>query len=152
MFRALRVDKLTIAALEYTLVAYLRGSGAEGHTAVPALRMIQMTAEEIAHRSEKFLSKLKGLLPAGSAQIELRDSESVVGGGSTPGQPLATRVITIQSSSHSPAELESRLRQPARGLPVIARVEDDRLLLDLRTVYPEQESALAECLVAALKN
>jgi L-seryl-tRNA(Ser) seleniumtransferase len=152
MFRALRVDKLTIAALEYTLVAYLRGSGSEGHAAVPALRMIQMDAAEIAHRSEKFLGKLKGLLPAGAAKFDLRDSESVVGGGSTPGQPLATWVIAIQRSLHSPAELESRLRQPAQGIAVIARVEDDRLLLDLRTVFPEQESVLAECIVAALKN
>jgi L-seryl-tRNA(Ser) seleniumtransferase len=152
MFRALRVDKLTIAALEFTLLAYLRGSAPDGHAAIPALRMIQMDAAEISRRSEMFLDKLKGLLPNADAQIELRDSESVVGGGSTPGQPLATRVIVIHSSRHSPAVLEERLHRAPCGIPVIARVEDNRLLLDLRTVFPEQESALAESLIAALKN
>ncbi len=152
MFRALRVDKLTIAALEFTLLAYLRGSAPDGLAAIPALRMIRMDAAEIVRRSELFLEKLKGLLPLAAGQFELRDSESVVGGGSTPGQPLATRVIAIHSPRFSPAELEARLRRAPRGIPVIARVEDDRLILDLRTVFPEQESALAESLAAALET
>jgi L-seryl-tRNA(Ser) seleniumtransferase len=158
MFRALRVDKLTIAALEATLLAYLRGSGADGHDAIPALSMIRASAEEIGKRGEQFLARLRGILTAASpkdaTRFEMCDSESVVGGGSTPGQRLPTRVIAIASPRWSAAQLEERLRCPAgdssRGVPVIARIEEDRLVVDLRTVLPEQELALGEALAAAL--
>jgi L-seryl-tRNA(Ser) seleniumtransferase len=150
MFRALRVDKLTIAALEATLLAYLRGSGATGHETIPALRMIQASAVEIGERAKKLVELLRSKLPAGAAKLEVRDAESVIGGGSTPGQLLPTRVIVIESHRCSAAELEERLRRAAHGIPIIARVENDRLVLDLRTVFPEQESALVEGLSAAL--
>jgi L-seryl-tRNA(Ser) seleniumtransferase len=151
MFRALRVDKLTIAALEATLLAYLRGAGALGHEAVPAIRMIRASEKEIAARAEQIIKLLRAALPDGAANFEMREAESVIGGGSTPGQLLPTRVIAIEALKCSAAELEERLRGGVSvGIPIIARVEDDRMILDLRTVFPEQESALVQGLLAAL--
>ncbi len=147
LFRALRVDKLTIAALEATLSACLRGALDE----IPALRMIRLAADEIGRRAEAFLKRLRPQLSSGEVEIEIRDAESVIGGGSTPAEHLPTRAITVASVRHSATQLEARLRQPAAGLPVLARIEDERLVLDLRTVFPEQEAALAAALAAALR-
>jgi L-seryl-tRNA(Ser) seleniumtransferase len=150
MFRALRVDKLTIAALEATLLAYLRGPGSSGHDAIPVIRLIQAGAAEISARAKHIIELLRAKLPAGIAEFEIIEAESVIGGGSTPGQLLPTHVIAIACLRCSAAELEERLRLPPNGIPVIACVEDARLILDLRTVFPEQESALVESLSAAL--
>lgn len=146
LFRALRIDKLTIAALEVTLGAYLRGALGE----IPALRMIRMTAGEIGRRAENFLRELRPELPLGEVELETADGASLIGGGSTPTQELPTRVIRIASARYSAAQLEQRLRKAPRGISVIARVEEDRLILDLRTVLPEQEQILRETLAAAL--
>ncbi len=145
LFRALRVDKLTIAALEVTLNAYLRGALDE----IPALRMIRATAGGIAQRAEALAAKLRLALANASVAIETRPGFSVIGGGSTPDQQLPTHLISISSSQFSPATLETRLRKPATGPPVIARIEDDRLLLDLRTVSPDEEPTLTAAIVAA---
>jgi L-seryl-tRNA(Ser) seleniumtransferase len=146
LFRALRVDKMTIAALEITLGAYLRGAFDE----IPALRMIRLTAAEIARRAENLLRELRPELPLGEVEVEVADGSSLIGGGSTPAQELPTRVIRIASARYSAAQLEQRLRKAPRGVAVIARVEGERLVLDLRTVLPEQESALRETLAAVL--
>jgi len=145
MFRALRVDKLTIAALETTLLAYLRGA----HEAIPALRMIALTTKEIEQRASALRKRVLKSLPAATVEIETRDGFSVLGGGSTPGQQLPTRLLAVTSERWSSAELETRLRNCAP--PVIARVEEDCLLLDLRTVLPEQDAALAAALLAAVR-
>lgn len=151
MFRALRVDKLTITALEATLLAYLRGEGASGHDAIPAIRMIRASAAEIGARAKHLISALTANISVDVAKFESREAESVIGGGSTPGQLLPTRIIAVESLLCSSAELEERLRAGVSGgIPIIARVEDDRLILDLRTVFPEQESALVESLCVAL--
>jgi L-seryl-tRNA(Ser) seleniumtransferase len=151
MFRALRVDKLTTAALEVTLLAYLRGTGASGHNAIPTIRMINASANEIGARAKRMIEILLASMAAGFARFELREGESVIGGGSTPGQLLPTQLISIECLRCSANELEERLRAGVSGdIPIIARVENDRLILDLRTVFPEQESTLAESVVAAL--
>jgi L-seryl-tRNA(Ser) seleniumtransferase len=148
MFRALRVDKLTIAALEATLLAYLRGAGA---SVIPAIRMINNTATEIEARARNLIELLRAAMSAGAAKFELREGESVIGGGSTPGQLLPTIVIAIECFRFSAAELEERLRHGVLGgIPIIARVESDRLILDLRTVFSEQESVLVESLCTSL--
>ena len=147
LFRALRVDKLTIAALEVTLRAYLRGAWND----IPSQRMIRLPLEEIAARTRKFHDALQPQAAASDAAIEIADGSSLIGGGSTPAQSLPTKVLRIASARHSAAQLEARLRQAPAGIPVIARIEDDRLLLDLRTVFPEQEPALLQSLVAALR-
>src|SRR5260221_4090148 len=145
LFRALRVDKLTIAAMEATLHAYLRGAWKE----IPALRMMQMSFEEISARTDAFYRTLSAKIANADAEVEIGDGRSLVGGGSTPAQSLPTRVIGFASARHSASELEVRLRTGAT--PVVARIEEERLLIDLRTVFPEQESALAEALAQVLR-
>lgn len=151
LFRALRVDKLTIAALEATLSAYQRGALEE----IPALRMIRMSAAEIETRARAFVEKLLTQVPDG-VNVEIRDGFSVIGGGSTPDQKLPTKLIAIRSPRHSAAQLEERLRKPqdlAAGIaPVIARIEKNTLVLDLRAVFPEEEEALLAALTSALQT
>ncbi len=147
LFRALRVDKLSIAALEVTLRAYLRGAWNE----IPALRMMHLTVEEIAGRTRAFRKVLLEQTVEADTEIEIAEGRSLVGGGSTPAQSLATCVLRIASARYSASTLEARLRVQAGGVPVIARIEDDRLLIDLRTVFPDQEPALLLALAAALR-
>jgi L-seryl-tRNA(Ser) seleniumtransferase len=147
LFRALRVDKLTIAAMEATLRAYLRGRWEE----IPALRMMQMSLEEASVRTDAFHKILAAKIVGADAEIEIADGRSLVGGGSTPAQSLPTKVLRIASAQHSASELEAGLRAGANAPPVIARIEEDRLLIDLRTVFPEQEPALAEALIQVLR-
>jgi L-seryl-tRNA(Ser) seleniumtransferase len=152
LFRALRVDKLTIAALEATLGAYLRAAYDE----IPALRMIRATANDIKRRAENFLRELTAEISVtknenkSEIELDIIDGESLVGGGSTPAQSLPTKLIRISSARHSAAQLEQRLRRAAAG-SVIARVESDALILDLRTVLPSQEPALVQSIAAALR-
>jgi len=147
LFRALRVDKLTITALEVTLGAYLRAAWDE----VPVLRMIRANVTELQRRSENFLRGLRPELPPDEVELEVADGSSLAGGGSTPTQALPTKVIRVASARYSAAQLEQRLRRAPAGTSVIARVEHDRLVLDLRTVFPEQEPLLAKTLSAALR-
>ena len=146
LFRALRVDKLTTAALAATLGAYLRGAPDE----IPALRMIRATPQELKRRAENFLRELTPEVPLGEVELEIVDGASLAGGGSTPAQALPSEVIRIASARYSAAQLEQRLRRAPAGISVIARVEDDRLILDLRTVFPDQEALLLKTLAAAL--
>lgn len=145
LFRALRVDKLSIAALEVTLRAYLRADW----NAIPSQRMIRLSAEEIAARAGRFLGELRPYLAELDAEADFAANSSLVGGGSTPAQSLPTHVVRLASVRHSAAQLEARLR--ASSFPVVARIEDDRLLLDLRTVFPDQEADLLQSLLAALR-
>lgn len=138
LFRALRVDKLTIAALEATARLYLR----QDYDAVPALRMIRASAESLAARAERLVSRLSKLP---GFKVSLESGESVAGGGSTPGQGLATTLVALSHSRSSAEDLAGRLRrnQP----PVIVRLEHDQVRLDLRTVLNEnEENALARAL------
>jgi len=147
LFRALRVDKLTVAALEVTLRAHLRADWGE----IPSQGMIRATLEEISRRTTRFMESLKTRVPQADAEFEIADGASLVGGGSTPAQSLPTRVLRIRSVRHSATQLEARLRGGPAGMPVIARIDEDRLILDLRTVFPEQEGALTESLLEALR-
>ena len=155
LFRALRLDKLVIAALEATLLAYVRNDFDE----LPALRMIRAGAEEIGERARRIAKELKPVLPSTQAEIEITEGQSVIGGGSTPGEYLPTRLLRITSAKYSAAQLEARLRNgvPGQGeapnaerVPVLARICEDCLVIDLRTVFPSQEAALIEALTAAL--
>jgi L-seryl-tRNA(Ser) seleniumtransferase len=147
LFRALRVDKLTIAALEATLGAYLRGAVEE----IPALRMIRMSVQELKQRAENFLRELTAEILLGEVELEIVDGASLVGGGSTPTQSLPSKIIRIASARYSASQLEQRLRRAPAGISVIARVEDDHLIVDLRTVFTEQEPLLLKTLAAALR-
>jgi L-seryl-tRNA(Ser) seleniumtransferase len=142
LFRALRVDKLTLGVLETTLIAYLKQREAEE---IPLVRMIHTPVAQIEGRARSIISQL----PAhDSVQVEMLDGQSVLGGGSTPDRGIPSKLISIHSASLSPAKLEARLRMSVP--PVLSRVEHDRLLLDLRTVFPEDDvhllQTLSECL------
>ena len=138
LFRALRVDKLTYAALEATLLAYVK----QDHDSVPTLRMMRMSKNEINKRAETVAEKiLKTKL-----RPEVIDGESVLGGGSAPSAVLPTRLLALTSAGVTADELLARLR--SSDPPIVARVEDGRVLLDLRTIFPEQDGAL----VAALQE
>ncbi len=132
MYRALRLDKLILQALETTL----RNLLLERYSEIPALKMIRATQQEMRDRAEKLVGSLGGL------KADLIADESVIGGGSTPAQSLATWLIVIEADDV--AAFEQRLR--AGSPPVIARIERDRLLIDLRTVFPEEEQELAAAL------
>lgn len=135
LFRALRVDKLTIAALEATIDLYLRGDT----KAIPALRMIHTGREEIASRAARLAERIAA---RPGISVRLQDGESVIGGGSTPGQSLPTKIIAVTHARHSAQELEALLRH--NSPPIIARVEADQVLLDLRTVFEEQDEEIAQ--------
>ena len=142
LFRALRVDKLTYAALEATLSDYLFGRFDQ----IPVLRMVRETEKQIAERARQLGERLG---PHHRERWELTAGQSVLGGGSTPEQTLPTTLISIRPSpGRSIAILESKLR--LGNPPVIARCENDRLLLDLRTVSREEEDALIEILQTVL--
>ena len=140
LFRALRVDKLTYAALEATLLAYVR----QDYDAVPALRMMRRSAEDIGARAQAMATQI----PA-SYKVKVADGESVIGGGAAPGATLKTHLLIIALEGVSADELATRLRHA--DPPVIARVEDDRVVLDLRTVFPEQDAVILKSLRSAMK-
>jgi L-seryl-tRNA(Ser) seleniumtransferase len=134
LYRALRVDKLIIEALEITL----RNLLAENWQAIPTLRMIFADPQEIQERAERVLQRLQGLDAA------VRESKSAIGGGSAPDQTLPTWVIEL--TVPNPTAFERRLR--VGQAPVIARIERDKIILDMRTVADEEE----ELLVAAIQG
>jgi len=136
LFRALRVDKLTYAALEATLLAYVK----RDHNSVPVLRMMRLSKDEITRRAENIVSQVK----SSRLKLDLLNGESIVGGGAAPSAVLPTRLIALTHGDLSSDQLSARLR--ANNPPVIARVEDGRVLFDLRTVFPEQDSVLVEAL------
>ena len=138
MFRALRPDKMICQALETTLRHLLL----EEWEQVPALRMIRQSAAEIRERAGRLLTSLLAGLP--SLNAELTPGESVIGGGATPEQSIPTWLIAIECADEGSAQKRLRSNDP----PVIARVEEHRLLLDLRTVLPEEEAELAAALQA----
>src|SRR3989442_10217547 len=135
LFRALRVDKLTIAALEVTLGAYLRTAWDE----IPAMGMIRMTPQELKRPAENFIHELRPEFPLDEVEIEVVDGTSLVGGGSTPTQTLPAKVIRIASARYSATKLEQRLRRAPAGNSVIAPVEKERLVLGFRTGFPQPE-------------
>jgi L-seryl-tRNA(Ser) seleniumtransferase len=125
--RALRIDRVTVAALHATLSAYLRGTA---HEEVPTLRMLALTEAEVGARAER----LRDELPK-DADVTIVPGTSRPGGGSSPAGERPTRLLSLS------ARLEKALR--LGDPPVIGRVHEDRLLLDLRTVLPEEDAAVA---------
>ena len=133
LFRALRVDKLIYAALEATLLAYIQ----RDYDAIPTLRMMRLTKEAIGERAGKMAARID----TPKLKVELLDGESILGGGVAPASVLPTTVLALTCEGVSADELATRLR--GSEPPIIARVDEGRVLLDLRTVFPEQEVALA---------
>jgi L-seryl-tRNA(Ser) seleniumtransferase len=136
LFRTLRVDKLTYAALEATLLAYVQ----RDHDAIPTLRMMRLSKEAIGERAEALAARVA----APKLTVEIVDGESILGGGAAPSSALPTRVLALACEGLSADELAARLR--GSEPPIIARVEEGRVLLDLRTVFPEQDAAVVVAL------
>jgi len=138
LFRALRVDKLTYAAMEATLLAYVK----RDHDAIPTLRMLRATKQEIGERAQSIAARRKSA--NGKIEVEVIDGESVIGGGAAPSSVLPTRVLALSCVGISADELSARLR--AFDPPIIARVEQGQVLLDLRTVFADQDEMVAAAL------
>jgi L-seryl-tRNA(Ser) seleniumtransferase len=136
LFRALRVDKLTYAALEATLLAYAQ----HDYEKIPALKMMSLTEDVIGMRAEVLATKLQ----SGVVKAEAIDGESVIGGGAAPSSVLPTRLLALNHTDLSADELCTRLRES--DPPIIARVEEGKVLLDLRTVFPEQDQLITDAL------
>jgi L-seryl-tRNA(Ser) seleniumtransferase len=144
LMRTYRVGKLVYGALDATLASYLSGRAMRE---IPVLQMLSMTQSQLRRRSSRFLRRLRLQLPADS-RVGLIEGNSVVGGGSCPDVNLATVLVALTSDRVSPGTIEQRLR--SQSPPIIIRVENDRALLDLRTVFPSQEIALLDGVVQAL--
>ena len=139
--RAVRVDKLTIAALAATLDLYLTQSV----SSLPVWGMLSATPQAVASRARAWQSRLSEL----GIEVELLEGESAVGGGSLPGERLPTTLIAIDEKHGRAADVLPRLREQDR--PLIARIEQDRVVLDPRTVLPDEDDALIEAVTRALR-
>jgi L-seryl-tRNA(Ser) seleniumtransferase len=146
LMRTYRVDKLIYGALQATLGSYRFGKASEE---VPVIRMIAMSLPEMKRRAQSFVRRLRSKLPS-DTKAYLLDGNSVVGGGSCPECLLPTQLIAIESNSVRPAIMESRLR--LQNPAVIIRIEDDRALIDLRTIFPVQEPILMGAICKAVEN
>ena len=141
LYRALRADKLTLAALEATLAAHSRADLDE----IPTLRMLALTKAEVWSRAQSFVSKLRERSTA-ALQSEIIDGESAIGGGSAPTTHPQTALIALTHATLSPDALEEALRQSTP--PVIARIAEGKVLLDLRTVAEDEETDLLTAIVS----
>jgi L-seryl-tRNA(Ser) seleniumtransferase len=143
LMRAVRIDKMTLAALEATLRHYQRG---EAETHIPVWRMISTRPERIASRATSWVGKLqaRGIL------ARTQRGESTVGGGSLPGETLPTTLVALPAEHVSLPlkELAKRLR--LRKTPIVTRILRDTLLLDPRTVLEEQDKEVVQGLVEEL--
>jgi L-seryl-tRNA(Ser) seleniumtransferase len=139
--RALRPDKLTLAALEATVRLYLEEPRAVA--ALPTLRMLTRPVKELERQARTLARSIRRRWGE-ALQVEVRASEGRVGGGALPQTALPSRALALSLPPMAPHELEKRLRQAQP--PIIGRVEYGALLLDLRTVLPEDQPALLNAL------
>jgi L-seryl-tRNA(Ser) seleniumtransferase len=137
LMRAVRADKITFAVLEATLAEYVAGRSAQ---TIPVQQMLHASPDEIAARAQSVAETLA----ASGWQVSLISGWSAVGGGSAPGLQLPTVLLSIARQGESPDQTEAWLR--SLDPPVIARIEHDRVVLDLRTVLPNQQELLAHVL------
>jgi len=145
--RALRIDKLTLAALESTLLLYVDEKRAMEE--IPTLRMLGLDRRKLKNRGNRLLRRLQGTMGE-ATHMTLKEDVSQVGGGALPLQELPTIVLSIRSLSHSMNSLEENLR---RGTPpIIARISRDELILDMRTVFDDEIPLLAEGIEKALSQ
>ena len=147
LLRALRIDKLTLAALEATLREYLDLQ--QALRSLPTLRMLTVPLPELKERAEDLASRLQQLAPAG-LKITIAADRSTVGGGAMPAHELPTWTVTLRPEKSAAKYLSDvmRLQSP----PVVARVQDDRVVLDVRTIAPEEAAAAAASIAQAAKS
>lgn len=144
--RALRIDKLTLAALEATLLLYMDEKRAMEE--IPALRMLGLGARRLKSRGRRLLKRLQGKV-GDDIQMTLKEDVSQVGGGAFPLQELPTIVLSVKSANRPVNSLEQGLRKV--DPPIIARISKDELILDMRTIFDEEIPLLAAGIEKALK-
>ena len=142
LLRALRVDKMTLAALQATLALHLEGRREE----IPLWRSANVAATELEGRARAIVDLVEGRVPG--AKVEAVASRALPGGGSLPGAELGSWAVGVRAEERGPDAVAAALRR--RPLPIVGRIEDDVVLLDLRAVEPGHDSLIAEALVAAL--
>jgi L-seryl-tRNA(Ser) seleniumtransferase len=134
--RAVRADKVALAGITATLLHYLKD---EAEREIPVWRMISMERKQVKARAEAWRDTL--------GQGEVVESESTVGGGSLPGESMKTWVLALDLKS--PDKFMAKMR--ASNPPIVARTENNRILLDPRTVFPEQDETLLSILKSLLE-
>lgn len=144
--RALRIDKLTLAALESTLLLYLDEKRALRE--IPTLQMLSLDTSKLKRRGRRLLKRLAGKTEKGT-ELTLKEDVSQVGGGSLPLQELPTIVVTIKPAGFSVNGLEENLRKG--DPPIVSRISKDELILDMRTVFDEEIPLLAANVENALR-
>jgi L-seryl-tRNA(Ser) seleniumtransferase len=142
LYRVLRVDKLAYAALEATLESYIKSTELED---IPVLKMLSLTKEQLAERAAQFVENLRVQLgPDSDLSLDIISGTSAVGGGAAPEAKLETSLVVLHHKTLSANQLEEKLRLSEP--PVIARVADDKVVLDLRTVNVNEEDELVKIL------
>ncbi|GIV20475.1 MAG: L-seryl-tRNA(Sec) selenium transferase [Armatimonadota bacterium] len=146
LHRALRVDKLTLAALEATLRLYLNSE--QALCEIPTLRALAISADEIRRRARRLRRRLQAVLPTERVTVRLREGMSAVGGGSLPGQQLPTTLVCLQPLQGSAQQLARALRwqEPA----VFARIEQDEVVIDPRTLLEDELDVLVKVVTQAV--
>lgn len=148
--RALRVDKMTLAALEATLLAHVDDTLAQHE--IPVVRMLTESYEQVADRCHRVYTQLCAQPEVDSQfTLELSDDESTIGGGALPGETLRTRTMRLSSCSVSAQELADGLRT-VPTIPVVSRISKDAVILDARTLLPTQVSELVQSVVEFAKS
>jgi L-seryl-tRNA(Ser) seleniumtransferase len=147
LYRAVRIDKMTLAAVESTLMLYRDSE--EARRKIPVVRMITMSYDETKARAARIARRLNGA-PHPNHHVSTTDDFSGVGGGAFPTEELASRVVTIIPLKESPQRLEERLRR--QHVPIVARITHERLILDPRTVADRQIPDLVRGTIAALRG
>jgi L-seryl-tRNA(Ser) seleniumtransferase len=142
LYRALRVDKMTLAALDAVLADHQTGHATRE---VPILRMLAAEAGDVRRRAEAFAAGLGGL--GASTAVEVVDGVSAVGGGAAPGVEVPTALVRLVHAALSADSLAEALRRQRPA--VVARVLEDAVVLDLRTVSAEEEAALRAAVLRA---
>lgn len=143
LYRALRADKLALAALEATLNSFVRGTFMDE---VPALKMLAMTPEYLEERAQKFLDRFGRTMTSDALEMQIIDGQSAIGGGAAPTTQLPASLIALSHKTLGVDSLESALRNSSP--PVVTRIAEDKVLLDLRTVMDDEEAELLEVLSA----
>jgi len=139
--RALRVDKITLAGLQATLLHYLKG---EAERKIPVWRMISAEPAELKRRAQRWARRLK----QAGIKAQVIEGRSAIGGGSLPGETLPTWLLALQLPSPDAIARALRSYNP----PIVARIEEDLLLFDPRTVFPEEEETLLRGIEAVIFN
>lgn len=138
--RAVRVDKMTLAALEVVIRAYLEGN----QGALPLWQMIEQSQAVLEQRANDVMGALRRSLPA-SVTVSVHHDVSEVGGGSLPGSRLPTVTLHVKTQEGSQAAWERALRRAT--IPVVCRLHQDQLIFDLRTIFPSQEPRLVDTIL-----